>query len=150
VSKFISAIVISNFSNMPTRLSPIMIFVKDFDKCLQFYENVFGLSPSKLYTGKEHPAYVEFRVDNETYLALHADYDGTPHKQCTPIALHFQVSDIRSTIQKVKEHGGEVIQELRKLDFRDFAEMQIVEDARVIDPDGNELELRQVLETTRN
>jgi predicted enzyme related to lactoylglutathione lyase len=130
---------------MRAKLTPIMIFVKDFERCLEFYQNVFELKPMKLYQGREHSPYVEFQVDNDICLALHGDYDGPAYKQGTPIALHFDVEDVHKTIERVKQYGGRVIQPPRKLDFRRYAELQIVEDARVTDPDGNELELRHVL-----
>jgi predicted enzyme related to lactoylglutathione lyase len=131
---------------MPAKLTPVMIFVKNFDECLEFYRDVFELTPMNLYKGSKHPPYVEFKVDEKTFLALHGDYVGDAHKQGNPIALHFQVSDLRTTIETAREHGGKVIQGIRRLDFREFAEHQLVEDARIADPDGNELELRQVLE----
>ena len=127
-----------------------MLFVTNFERCSDFYSKVFDLTPLKFYAGKEHPAYVEYQVDGATYLALHGQYVGPHHKQGNPIALHFEVDDIRETIRKVSQFGGKVVQEIRPLDFCQFAERQLVQDARVTDPDGNELELRQVLEKSEN
>jgi predicted enzyme related to lactoylglutathione lyase len=85
-------------------------------------------------------------MDQAIYLALHGEYSRTQHKQGSPIALHFEVNDIKETIRRVPKFGGHLLQDIRRLDFREFAERQLVEDKEVADPDGNELEVRQVLE----
>ncbi len=130
------------------RLTPILIFVHRFDECFQFYRKVFGLKLVRLYRGKQHPPWAEFQI-GEARLALHGDYNGPPLKICEPLALHFDVKDIRRTMARIKRYGGKVKRGPRRIDFRP-AELQVVYAATFTDPDGNEFDLHQVLKRFRN
>ena len=81
-------------------------------------------------------------------MALHGDYHGPTLKICEPLALHFEVKDIRATITRIKRYGGRVKRGPRKIDFRP-AELQIVYAATFADPDGNEFDLHQVVKRFR-
>ena len=129
---------------MPARLTPIIILVRDFDRCLEFYQNALELNLVRLYRGDEHPLWAELQV-GDIRLALHAGYKGQAHRQNEPIALHFEVDDINKTIERVRVYGGSVKRPPRRVDFRP-AELQIAYQAVVTDPDGNEFELLQELE----
>lgn len=129
------------------KLTPILIFVRRFDQCLEFYRRVFGLKLVRLYKGQKHPPWAELQI-GEARLALHGGYDGPIVKICEPLALHFDVKGIRKTIARIKRYGGRVKRGPRKIDFRP-AELQIVYAATFTDPDGNEFELHQVLKRFR-
>ncbi|MFQ5950871.1 MAG: VOC family protein [Candidatus Geothermarchaeales archaeon] len=129
---------------MSVRLTPIIIFVRRFERCLEFYREVFDLTPVRIYRGKEHPPWAEFQV-GDIRLALHGGYRGVQHEQGRPVALHFEVKDIRKTVEKINRYGGQVKEPPRKLDFRPV-ELMIVYDATFADPDGNEFEVQQLLE----
>ncbi len=129
------------------KLTPILIFVSRFDECFQFYRKAFGLKVVRMYRGKQHPPWAEFQI-GEARLALHGDYNGPPLKICEPLALHFDVRDIRKTIARIKRYGGSVKRGPRKIDFRP-AELQVVYAATFADPDGNEFDLHQVLKRFR-
>ncbi|MGH2404434.1 MAG: VOC family protein [bacterium] len=125
-------------------MTPIIILVRDFDRCLEFYQKALELNIVRLYRGDEHPLWAELQV-GDIRLALHAGYDGPPHQQNEPIAIHFEVDDINHTIERVRAHGGSVKRPPRRVDFRP-AELQVAYQAVVVDPDGNEFELLQELE----
>ncbi len=57
--------------------------------------------------------------------------------------MHFVCKDIDRSIRLVRKYGGRVGR-LRTLDFRPD-ELVTAREARFHDPDGNELELREVI-----
>ena len=132
---------------MPVKLTPVILFVRYFDRCLKFYEKVFGLELKRLYRGKGHPPWAEFQVGDIRF-ALHAGYKGPAFRQWRPLALHFDVKDIRRTLAKIKRYGGKIKQPIRKLDFRP-EELQLAYAAAFADPDGNVFEVQQVLKKFR-
>ncbi len=75
---------------------------------------------------------------------MHGGHRGPTLNICEPLALHFDVRNIRNTLRKIERYGGKVKRPMRKIDFRP-AELEIVYAATVADPDGNEFELHQVL-----
>lgn len=126
---------------MPVRLTPIILLVRDFDRCLEFYQKALQLPLVRVYRGDEHPLWAELQV-GDIRLALHAGYDGPLHRQNEPIAIHFEVDDIYKTIERVEFYGGRVKRAPRRVDFRP-AELQVAYQAVVTDPDGNEFEVLQ-------
>lgn len=118
-------------------LTPIIIFVRNFKKCLKFYTSVFGLKPVRL-----HGQWAEFQV-GDIRLALHGNYKGPRQRQGRPLALHFVIDDIARMIERIKKYGGNA-EEPRRLDFRP-SELKVVLEARFTDPDKNQFEVQQIL-----
>lgn len=129
---------------MAARFQPIILFVKRFDECLEFYRKVFGLKLLRLYGGPDHPEWAELEVGGVRF-CLHAKYRRKArYHPGRPLAMHFDVKSIRKTLQKVKRYGGAVVHPVTRYDFRP-AELQIALGAAVRDPDGNVFEVQQVL-----
>jgi predicted enzyme related to lactoylglutathione lyase len=128
---------------MSVRLTPIIIFVRDFDRCLEFYQKAFELEVARLYRRPEDP-WAELQV-GEIRLALHGGYQGPPYRTGRPVAIHFEVKDIHQTVGRIKQYGGGVKRPPKMFDARP-AELQVGYQAHFTDPDGNEFEVLQVLE----
>lgn len=122
-----------------TSISPIIIFVSDFEKSLQFYRRAFGLRLLRKYG-----EWAELDAGG-LVLALHGGYKGRKARHGAPFALHFLTRNIEKTTRLVKKWGGQMIREPRKLDFRPDELVTAIE-ARFRDPDGNESDLRQVVD----
>ncbi len=132
-----------------TKFGIVLLFVRNFNRCLKFYRNVFGLKASRLYRGTKHPDWAEFQLGAIRF-ALHAErgYSGPQLKICRPVALHFIVTDIRHTLAKVEKYGGRIVRAPRKVGL--FPELEIVYAATIRDPDGNEFDIHQLLKRYRN
>lgn len=128
---------------MPIRLTPIIVFVRDFDRCLEFYQKAFGLEVVRLYRRQKEP-WAELQV-GDIRLALHGGYEGPSFHTGRPVAIHFEVKDIHQTVERIKEYGGGVSRPPKMFDARP-AELQVGYHAHFLDPDGNEFEVLQVLE----
>lgn len=127
------------------RLTPLILFVRNFDHSMEFYRRVFDLEPIRVYKGPDHPDWVEFQI-GEVRLALHAGYKGTQqYAPGRPLTIHFEVEDIRVTIERIERYGGSVKGTPQEYDFRPV-ELERVSATAFLDPDGNEFELQQVLE----
>jgi predicted enzyme related to lactoylglutathione lyase len=130
---------------MGARLTPVILFVRDFDRCLDFYGDVLALPPVRVYRGPDHPPWAEFEV-GAVRLALHGGYRGAErYAPGRPLTLHFDVDDIQATIERIKRAGGTVKEPAREYDFRPV-ELERVYATSFTDPEGNEFELQQVLE----
>ncbi len=119
-----------------TLISPIIIFVSDFEECLRFYRMVFNLPVLH-----KRPDWAELDA-RDFVLSIHGGYKGRPRRQ-KPLALHFLTEDIEKSIFMVRKYGG-TVGPLRDVDFRPD-EFVTAREARFRDPNGNEYELRQVV-----
>lgn len=129
---------------MAARFDPIILFVDRFERCLTFYRKVFGLKVLRVYRGPDHPDWAELDVGGIRF-CLHAKYGRKArYRPGRPLTLHFEVKNIRTTLQKAKSYGGAVVASPARYDFRPI-EPQIVLAAAVRDPDGNMFEVQQVL-----
>lgn len=128
---------------MPGKIPALVLFVRRFERCLKFYQKALGLNPIRIYRGKDHPRWAELEGGGLT-LALHAGHKGLSLKSADPLAVQFLVKDVQKTLTKVKEYGGSVKQPSRRIDFRP-AELRLVYEATIADPDGNEVEIQQVI-----
>lgn len=127
---------------MPARFEPIILFVDRFERCLTFYQKVFGLKLLRVYRGADHPRWAELDVGG-IRLCLHGKYKGPKYRPGKPLTLHFDVQNIRETLKRVRKYGGKVVAAPKKYDF--FPERQIAYAASFKDPDGNTFEVQQVL-----
>lgn len=130
---------------MSMRLTPLILFVRDFEACLTFYTKAFWLKPSRVYRGPGHPHWAEFQLPR-TRLALHGGYRGPRFRSGIPLAVQFEVRDLKATIRKIRRYGGRVPRPPKRYDFRP-AELQEVLASSFRDPDGNVFEVQQVLRT---
>ncbi len=128
---------------MAVRLTPIIIFVRRFERCFTFYQKAFGFKVLREYRGRNHPRWAEFQA-GEIRLCLHGKYRGPRFRQGRSVAIHFDVRDIRAILVRIKRYGGTVRRPLRKYDYRP-AELQIAYAATFADPDGNVFEVQQVV-----
>ncbi len=119
-------------------INPVILFVSRFGPCLQFYTKVFDL---KLLHRKGEWAELDA---GGLVLSLHGGYRGGSVRQQKPLALHFTCMDIKRTAKLVQKYGGRMVQQPRLLDFRPD-ELVTALEAKFLDPDGNEFELRQVV-----
>lgn len=128
---------------MTSKIPSLVLFVNHFGPCLEFYREGLGLKPTRMYRGKGHPRWAELEGGGIT-VALHAGYKGAGLKSADPLAVQFLVKDIKKTLSSVERHGGSIMRPSRKIDFRP-AELRLVYEATVADPDGNEVVLQQVI-----
>lgn len=128
---------------MPSKIPAIVLFVRRFERCLEFYQKGLDLRLTRIYRGRGHPRWAELEGGGFT-LALHAGHKGSNLKSADPLAVQFLVKDVQKTLKKMERHGGSVKRSWRKIDFRP-AELRVVYEATVADPDGNEVEIQQVI-----
>lgn len=117
------------------QLSPVILFVRGFERCVSFYRSAFGLEPIHL---DDH--WVEFDIGG-IRLALHGGYEGDPHAG-RPVALHFVVDDIDEAVERIERAGGTVLGPPRR--FASSSEQKEGIEAAFRDPDGNAFEIQQV------
>jgi predicted enzyme related to lactoylglutathione lyase len=123
---------------------PVTLWVRDFDRCLTFYREVFELEVLRLFRGEDHPPWVEFRMGDSRF-CLHGGYaDGSRYQTATPLAVHFEVDDADEAVGRINRYGGHVRRGVVEEDNRP-AELRKVRQAVFSDPDGNEFELLQVV-----
>jgi predicted enzyme related to lactoylglutathione lyase len=123
---------------------PVTLWVRDFDRCLVFYREVFELEVLRLYRGEDHPPWVEFRMGDSRF-CLHGGYgDAARYRTATPLAVHFEVDDADEALRRIDQFGGRVLTGIVEEDNRP-AELRKVRQAVFSDPDGNEFELLQVV-----
>jgi len=120
-----------------TLINPIIIFAKDFEKCLRFYRKVFGL---RLLYRVGQCAELDARG---FVLSIHGGYQGDRFQHQQPLGLHFTCRDVEETGKLVVKFGGRFAKP-RTLDFRPDELVTAVE-VKFQDPDGNEFELRQIV-----
>ncbi len=117
---------------MAVAISPIILFVKNFDECYAFYREKLGLKPISPDTPKRK--YAAFSVGG-TVFALHGGYSGKVGE--TNIALHFAFKDLKSQVKRFKANG---VKFAREIELMPWGEYQ----ATFVDPDGNEIDMVQL------
>ncbi len=132
---------------MPSKIPALVLFVRGFERCLEFYQKALDLRLTRFYRGKAHPSWAELEGGGLT-IALHAGHKGPSLKSANPLAVQFLVKDVQKTLKKVEQYGGTVKRPSRKIDFRP-AELRLVYEATIADPDGNEVEIQQVIREYR-
>jgi predicted enzyme related to lactoylglutathione lyase len=108
---------------MPKNIKLIVYPVKDIKKATEFYGKFLGAKPYA-----ESVYYVGFRIGD---LEIGLD----PNSEMGPIA-YIDVDDIKNSINKMKEAGGEVLQEPK-----DVGGGLMI--AQLKDPNGNVVGFRQ-------
>jgi lactoylglutathione lyase len=122
-----------------TKIDPIILFVSRFSECLSFYRKALGLSLKK-----QVGEWAEFDVGGMTF-ALHGtgDHGTAPSAkaQDAPLALHFVTRDMERLKASVEAWGGSLVEGPEE---KDYGNHKVVE-ATFRDPDGNEMEVIQLL-----
>lgn len=129
---------------MAVSLTPIILFVRRFERCFTFYQKAFGFKVLRLYRGRNHPRWAEFQA-GEIRLCLHGGYRGPRFRQGRSVAIHFDVKDIGRTVGKITRYGGRIRRPPKRYDYRP-AELQVAYAATFADPDGNVFEVQQVVQ----
>jgi predicted enzyme related to lactoylglutathione lyase len=124
---------------MSTKVSPVLIFVRRFEQCLRFYQQVFNMKTKLVYRGRKHPRFAILKSEN-LLLELHGGYNGPRHR-IEPVAIHFEVSDIKETLTRLDEFGGRPKHAVREVEW--FPQNLRVLETTFLDPDGNEFVLFQ-------
>jgi predicted enzyme related to lactoylglutathione lyase len=116
---------------MISSINPILLFVKDFDASLEFYQKTLGL---RMMSGEETlEGFARFDVGGVVF-ALHGGYQGEVGEG--NVALHFEVADIRSEVKRLKAKGVKFSGRIRKMPWGAYQ-------ASFVDPDGNEMDMIQ-------
>jgi predicted enzyme related to lactoylglutathione lyase len=116
---------------MTSSINPIILFVKEFDASLEFYEKKLGL---RRISGEEpEEEFARFDVGGVVF-ALHGGYEGEVEEG--NIALHFAVVDIRSEVKRLKAKGVKFSRRMRKMPWGAYQ-------TSFVDPDGNEIDMIQ-------
>ena len=115
---------------MITKISPIILFVKNYSECIRFYREVLGLNVQE---GSEPTERFATFIVGDVEFSLHAGYEGEPGG---PLNLHFATSDIEAEVARLKKLGVYFSQEIEKMPWGAY-------EAVIKDPDGNEVEIYQ-------
>lgn len=115
---------------MITNISPVILFVKDFQKALVFYRDTLGLTPSS--SEATHGEFASFAVGSVGF-SIHGGYKGG---KGGPIDIHFLTKDIWEEVKRLKEKGVSFTKDVEMMPWGSYQ-------ATFLDSDGNELELYQ-------
>ena len=114
---------------MITRLSPIVVFVKDFEKSLAFYRDQVGLKLA--YPARHgHVGWAAFKVGGSEF-CIHGGGKGNNRR--SPVDVHFTVKGIRDTVRRMKAGGVRFLHPVRKMPWG--------HETTFVDPSGNTFEL---------
>lgn len=115
---------------MIEKISPIILFVRNFDESLKFYRDKIGLEVANFTS--PHEEFATFLV-GEVEFSVHGGYKGAAGG---PIDIHFCTSDIENEVKRLKEKDVKFSREPEKMPWGAYQ-------ARFVDPDGNEMDLYQ-------
>jgi len=117
---------------MPVRCNTVLYPVKDLDKAKALFSALFGADPHA-----DSPYYVGFSVDGAEIGLVPSGHD----QGMTGPVPFYDVDDINTTIATLQAAGGKTVQEPT-----DVGAGLLV--AKVGDPDGNDIGLRQLPTTS--
>lgn len=116
---------------MITSINPVILFVKDYKKSLDFYRNILGLSMTSLDEPEEE--FATFDIGG-TVFALHGGYEGEAKEG--NVAIHFVTKDIQQEVSGLKSRRVKFTKEIKKMPWGAYQ-------ATFADPDGNRMDLMQ-------
>ena len=124
---------------MISHLQMITIFVSDIDQALDFYTQKLGfVKTAEFNDGEQHLVWVvpplAADVDLATEIALFAPAEGDPRIGAAS-GFVFTAQDIETTYEQMKSNGVEFTLDLVR---HSYGEGQGDQEARFVDPDGNE------------
>ena len=116
----------------------VVLFVREYDSCLDFYRRALGMQVLRSHEGGGHPPWALLQL-GDFRMALHAGFEGSPLKggSATPICVNFFVEDVHATIEAIERHGGALKRLDEDADFRPTQPV-LAHFARFEDPAGNE------------
>ena len=121
------------------KISPIILWVSDFSRCLSFYRKALGMNLQS-----QAGEWAEFDVGGVT-LALHGTSDGGPQHsakaQDAPVNLHFVTKDMEKLGGSLEDWGTAFVEGPEEKDYDGWKVLE----AAVEDPDGNRFEVIQEL-----
>lgn len=122
-----------------TKIDPIILFVSRFSDCLSFYRKALGMSLKK-----QVGEWAEFDAGGVTF-ALHGTGNhgqaGSSRTQQGPLALHFVTRDMSRLKESIEAWGGSLVEGPEEKDYGSYRVIEAV----FRDPDGNEMEIVQLL-----
>jgi predicted enzyme related to lactoylglutathione lyase len=109
----------------------VIIWTENLDRLIEFYTEKMGLNPHSI-----RPNFVNFEWDSMRFsIGSHAEVKGQtvePYR----IMINFDVADIQTAYQTLKDHGVEFIRPPEQEHWGGWV-------ATLLDPDGNMLQLLQ-------
>lgn len=120
------------------KVDPVILWVDGFSACLAFYRKGLGMNLKK-----QVGEWAEFEAGGLT-LALHGTSDGrkpTAKAQDGPVSLHFVTRDMERLQASLEAFGSGFLEGPEEKDYDGFKVLE----ATFRDPDGNEMEVVQVL-----
>ncbi len=115
---------------MITHLSPVVVFVKDFERSLAFYRDKVGLTLAYPPVYGPGGGWAEFRLKGAGF-CLHSGGKGSNRK--SPVDVHFRVKGIRAAVRQMKAKGVRFAKPVKKMPWG--------WETTLVDPDGNTFEL---------
>lgn len=112
---------------MIAKVSPIVVFVKDFGKSLAFYRDTIGLKTAYPPSGE----WAEFKA-GPTAFCIHGGGKRTNRK--SSVAVHFTVRGIHAVAKRLRAKGVRFLEPVRKMPYG-------VRETSFLDPSGNVFEL---------
>lgn len=114
---------------MIKNINPIILFVKNFDKSLEFYRDALGLHQRE---SDSSPNFITFELENMEF-SIHGGYSGVPGG---PIHFHFVTNDIIGDVKLLKMRCVKFVKEINSVPWGGY-------EATFLDPDGNEIDIYQ-------
>jgi lactoylglutathione lyase len=124
------------------RLTHVRLLVEDMDRCLRFYRDAVGLDVTLEADG----IYYELAAGDVILALYRRDLMGQmigaelpPPGRSDAVALTFQVNDVDTAAQALKDRGAELVNE--PMDY----EIAFLRVAHLRDPEGNLIEINAPL-----
>ena len=124
------------------RLTHVRLLVEDMDRCLRFYRDAVGLE----VTLEAEGVYYELAAGDVILALYRRDLMGqmigaelSPPARSDAVALTFQVNDVDTAAQALKDRGAELVNE--PMDY----EVAFLRVAHLRDPEGNLIEINAPL-----
>lgn len=124
------------------RLTHVRLLVEDMDRCLRFYRDAVGLD----VTLEAEGVYYELAAGDVILALYRRDLMGqmigaelSPPARSDAVALTFQVNDVDTAAQALKDRGAELVNE--PMDY----EVAFLRVAHLRDPEGNLIEINAPL-----
>ncbi len=94
----------------------IAMKVKDFDKTVQFYRDVLGMTPFKQW-GQDDSRAVMLDSGDGSCLEIFAGGSGEPKPEGAFMHLAFNCADVKTVIERVRQAGMTVTMETKDLEI---------------------------------
>ncbi len=112
-----------------------VLFVRNYDRCLEFYRNALGMEVLRTHKGEGHPDWALLQL-GDLRMALHAGHEGEPLRGGA-VCINFFVDDIHLVVERIQQFDGSIKKFPEEHDFRPTQPVMAFF-GRFADPDGNE------------